>query len=340
MPELIVPKGFTRPQLEAALARCEEISSKDKSNLWVVSQFLEDRPRREAFSAMYAVMRSIDDFVDGVHDRWLLPAAQRAELHAELGRWLELIQHAYRKMPRPGDPLELALASAVDTFRVPFRIWARFIDAMRIDVDEGRFATRAAFVHYTQGASVAPTWIYLHLLAAELHENGRYHPGERDCEAAATDLGLMAYVAHILRDVVEDLGIGQHGLVYVSAEDLAQVGLSEAALREHATRRDGSREWSRLVETLAGWARPLGARGAAAVAPWLAELPRDRAFVMNLIVTLYRELLERICADPAVVFRGAPVLGEHERAMLAHRCAAEVGFELRGSPGNRAEATG
>src|SRR3954467_123327 len=53
---LICPSAVRPEQLKQALQECESIAAKDRSNLYVTSQFFEDRARYDAFIAMYAVM--------------------------------------------------------------------------------------------------------------------------------------------------------------------------------------------------------------------------------------------------------------------------------------------
>src|SRR5689334_21589895 len=95
MTSLRVPAGFLREELRAALAACESIAAKDASSLYTTSQFFEDRARYEAFIAMYAVMRVIDDTIDDTVDKSLMSLAERAALYVHLDAREARIRDAY-----------------------------------------------------------------------------------------------------------------------------------------------------------------------------------------------------------------------------------------------------
>ena len=84
---LLLPKAVSSADLEKALSVVEEIAAKDRSNLYLTSQFFEDRARYEAFISMYAVMRSIDDFIDNVPDKATLSHKDRLALKDGLDNW-------------------------------------------------------------------------------------------------------------------------------------------------------------------------------------------------------------------------------------------------------------
>ena len=142
----------------ADLAQIQAITAKDRSNLYLTSQFLGDPLRYQAFLAMYAVMRVIDDAVDDVEDKHALDAAARAALHTMLDAWQARIDAAYAGAP--GDQaLDRGLAWALARFPIPAAHWQRFVAAMHYDVDNPRFPDFASFLDYAQGATVAPTTI-------------------------------------------------------------------------------------------------------------------------------------------------------------------------------------
>ena len=124
MSHLIAPPGVDAARLKAALDVCEKVAAKDRSNLYLTSQFFEDRARYDAFIAMYAVMRLVDDFIDNVPDKAAAPASVRAELKAELDRWERRIRDAH---PQFSDP-------ARERNRVALRADLRRADRARREV--------------------------------------------------------------------------------------------------------------------------------------------------------------------------------------------------------------
>ncbi len=313
--------------IDAALDEAERIASKDRSSLYRVSQYFEDSQRYDAFIAMYAVMRVVDDLVDNAGDKATLPAAERQALHTEIDTWEQRIRRAYSGCPA-AHPLEMALAWAVDRFPVPERLWQSFLDAMRYDIDVPRFRDFQSFLEYTEGASVAPTTLFVHLICAELQPDGRYRLSEFDYLECGRQLGIFAYVAHILRDVRQDMESSPQGLIYISQSDLCDHGLDEDALRRLTKVGAGGAPFARLVETLVRRARGYEALGTRLAATAWIRLPADRAFIFRLIVGTYSALLDGIATHPGVVLTTRPVLSATDLARLAERAARESGFPL------------
>jgi phytoene synthase len=276
---------------------------------------------------MYALMRVIDDAIDDVVDKDLLGDPGRAALHADLDDWRDRIEAAYAG--RPADqPLDRALAWAVQKFPVPIALWQNFIAAMRFDVEHSRFADFATFVSYAEGATVAPTTIYVYLLVAEAAADGIYRIVDFDYRHCGRDLGLFAYLAHVLRDVRSDALVGRRGLVYFGLADLAACDLTDDDLRRWAEVGRSDERWPRLVRLLAERALPYQRRGAQLVADVLPRLAPDRRFVLSLIVAYYREMLNRIGALQTDLFSGAQLLSGSDKLAIALQVAGEVGFKI------------
>jgi phytoene synthase len=327
MRKLFLPSGVDTARLRTALAACEKVAAKDRSNLYVTSQFFEDRARYDAFIAMYAVMRLVDDLVDNVPDKSKAPPSVVQGLHAELDRWEQRIRNAYDGKPGR-DSVDIGLAAAALTFPVPLQVWLNFLDAMRFDVENPRFEDFQQFLEYGEGATVAPTVIYVFLLTAQKDADGVYRVHDFDFETCGRELGLFAYLAHILRDVKEDMAVGDTGLVYLSRRDLADHGLDEAALRSMLKAGVGDDRWSALVKTLGARARAMEEKGAAMAQDRFPLMDRDCAFILCLIITVYNELLRRIELHPDQVLRGEPMMGSQERAVLAAAVARKTDYPL------------
>lgn len=324
---LTCPAGITARQLSEGLDACEQIAAKDRSNLYLTSQFFEDRARYDAFIAMYSVMRLVDDFIDNVPDKARLAEAERAPLKAELDRWEQRIRAAYAGTPAD-DPVDAAFSAAVLTFPVPVRVWLNFVDAMRFDVDHPRFADWDQFLRYGEGATVAPTVIYVYLLTARRTAAGAYLVEGFDFEDCGRQLGLFAYVAHILRDVAQDLAVGQQGLVYLSVADLLAHGLDDQGLRGLVAAGTPDARWRALVQEVCARAHAMERKGVALADPQYAKMDRDCAFILNLIITVYQSLLARIEAEPHKVLKGDPMIDGIAKARLAMESAHRTGFPV------------
>lgn len=311
----------------AELEVVEGIAAKDRSSLYLSAQFLADPERYRAFVAMYAVMRLIDDAVDEVEDKQRLPTTERAALHALLDRWGSRVHAAYRGAPEE-DAVDRALSWALQRFPVPRRLWADFLAAMHYDVDHPRFDDFDAFRAYAEGAAVAPTAIYIYLLTAEAGPDGVFRVHGFDYRRCGRDLGLFAYVAHILRDVRADALAGSDGLVYLSQADLAAHQLTPGDLRRFAERGAGDPRFAGVVRDLVARARACEQHGAALADSVGPALPPDRRFVLRLIIAYYQALLARV-ADPAVdLFGCGELLDERAKLRLLAAVAAEAAFEI------------
>lgn len=328
MSALLLPRGISHQQLREALVVCEQVAGKDRSNLYVVSQFFEDRVRYDGFIAMYAVMRLVDDLVDDVVDKAALPAAAQRRLLEQLDDWERRICEAYAGTPRAG-AIDVALAAAVKTFPVPLALWLAFVDAMRFDVRKPRFDDFDEFLDYGEGATVAPTSIYVYLLTSRRQRGGFYLAEDFDFQACGRDLGRFAYIAHVLRDVQKDLQVGRSGLVYLSNADLHAHGLSESDLRALAVGVAGEEPrtgWHALVHDICGRARRMQTRGSELAQTSWDALPVDCAFMFRVIVGMYAELLNRIDAEPDCVWRSEPVLTDAVKYAVLRASAEASGF--------------
>ena len=328
MSTLLVPRGVTASQLATALDACEVVAAKERSNLYIASQFFENRARYDAFIAMYSVMRLVDDFIDDVPREARRSPSARARLKAELGSWERRIVAAYEDRPS-GDRIDIALAAAAKTFPVSIRLWLNFLDAMRFDVEQPRFQDFPQFLAYAEGATVAPAVIYVYLLTAEREEDsGQYLVRNFDFETCGRGLGIFAYLAHILRDVAEDMLVGTTGLVYLSRADMQAHGLDEHEVRRLIERGEGDDRWRALVRQLCERAHVMERQGVALAHAQYARMAPDCAFVLDLIISVYGELLSRIEARPDAVLRGDPMLSQQDKAVLAAASARRTGYPM------------
>lgn len=331
---------------DAALAACERIAERDRSNLYRVSLFLADKRRWDAFLAFYAAMRVIDDRVDGLADAGRLSPEALAREQQVLSDWQERLDVARKGEPR-SEPLDVGLAEAFASFPVPREVWTDFLQAMAWDLRHDRFESPAEFLRYAKGATAAPTKIFVQLLASEPADGESGTPARYlvpnlgdgfDAAACGHDLGVFAYIGHILRDVVADLEIGPRGRIYIPLSDLREAGLTEQDLLAMAAAGQGDERWRACIRALVARAREFERRGVAMAEARGPALRPDCWFILTLIILLYQDLLDRIEADPDAPLRRDPIQGEAEKMMLASRAAQRCGFRpepaIRPSPGS------
>src|SRR5262249_1886556 len=200
------------------------------------------------------IMRVVDDRIDALPARVSLPPLQVVAERDVVDAWRSAVEAVYEGqhlhyglLLRTGyaqaRELLTALRAALHMFPVPRLLWRNFLVAMARDVEQPRFSTYTEFLAYAEGATAAPTTIYLYLLTAYrgAPNDRRYRPPVGfDLLRCGRALGLFAYLAHILRDLPDDVGgyCGAHGagLLYFAEDDLARHQLTPAMLYEDCVR--------------------------------------------------------------------------------------------------------
>ncbi len=317
----------------------EAIAAKDLNNLYLTSCYFADPARYEAFCSLYALMRVIDDRVDDLpQDAARFDATGE---HEVLRSWEEaLFAAADGETPAPGlgdrcgmaaaRQLVVGAAEAMERFPFPHSLWRNFFVAMHRDVEQTRFETYREFLDYTEGASVAPTSIYLYLVAAGDPAGAGVYllPDGFDLIRCGRQLGVFSYLAHILRDMALDLGTGERGLLYVAREDLTRFGLDEAMLRQDLARRRARASLRELAAELARRAGAARNRGVAYLEALDGKLEPDCAFILEIILDIYGKALDKLEAASFDPMGGRHHLSLEEKLEAVAGAAERLGFTL------------
>ncbi len=331
--------------LSGRFALAETIAAKDLNNLYLTSCYFEDGARYKAFCALYAVMRVVDDRIDSIPSRQQLSQAERQAEHAVVDGWRELLDRAVEDPTQPfpeaarrcefeqAEDLLAAAGESMALFPLPSSLWRNFFAAMHLDIDQHRFDSYDQFLGYAEGATVAPTTIYLYLIAARLGEGERYlPPAGFDLIGCGRQLGLFAYLAHILRDLSFDLSTGDEGLLYLARDDMERHGVSEEMLFSDLKRCQSSLSVRALVAELVERARSAAAAGRRLAAPLADQLSSDCSFILELIIVVYERVLGKIVDCEYDPLRGGHRLTMEEKAELVERVAMSSGMEPPAMP--------
>jgi 15-cis-phytoene synthase len=286
--------------IENAYDECERITREQARNFsWGIR--LLPKSKRGALSAVYAVARRIDDIGDGS-----LPAEEKVRLLAE-ARAGATAPHEHHD-----DPVLLALDDAAQRLPIPLGAFGELVDGCEMDVMGRTYDDLEELVEYCR--CVAGSIGRLSL--------GVFNPGlSRDDSVRAAGLadalGVALQLTNILRDVREDLS---NGRVYLPRRDLA---LFDCELKVLA---DGS------LDPQDGALAEVIRFEAARACGWydrglqlLDVLDRRSAACCAAMSGIYRELLQRIAADPGVVMRGRASLPGREKLRVAARSLARSG---------------
>jgi phytoene synthase len=267
-----------------AYARCEAITNEQAKNFAYGIRLLP-APRRSALSAVYALARRVDDIGDGE-----LPSGDKLAALAS-------VRDDLAQLPGAGDDAVLvAIDDAAHWYGLPMEEFSKLIEGCEMDVRGTTYATFDDLVGYCRRVAGSIGRLSLAVFGTRYPESA---------EPRAEALGVALQVTNILRDVVEDAGMGR---VYLPQDDVKRFGCEAdlsgppdavAALVGYETVR--AREWfDRGLELL-----PLLDR-------------RSRACVAAM-AGIYRHLLTRIERDPGAVLRQRVSLPASEKALIAAR---------------------
>ena len=252
--------------------------------------------KRDALSAVYALARRIDDIADG--DR--VPVAQRA---AELDR----LREAIAAPPPADDPVLLAICDAASRLPIPMGAFGELIDGALMDVTGRRYQTFAELETYCRCVAGAVGRLCLGVFGSRPDPAA---PGYADA------LGIALQQANILRDLREDL---VNGRVYVPGEDLDRFGVRLRIEDGRLADPDGS--LARLIRFSAERARSWFADGQRLI-PLLDWRSAASARAMSGI---YAALLDRIAAQPSLVYGGRLSLPVRQKAAIAAMALSGLG---------------
>ena len=275
---------------ELAYRRCEEITRREAKNFAYGIRLLRP-PERRAMSAVYALARRIDDIGDGdlpTDDKRAALERTREQL-GDLPAWAD-------------DPVLVALADAEARYRLPLSAFGELIDGCRMDVDGTTYRTLAELV------------VYCRRVAGSV---GRLSLAVFGCDDAAVAvpladaLGVALQLTNILRDVVEDRGMGR---VYLPSEDAERVGCA-------VDLSGPAEDIARLVAFECPHARDYFHEGL----QLLDHLDHRSRACVSAMAGIYSRLLGRIAREPVLVTRGRLSLPGREKAWVAARALCGAG---------------
>jgi phytoene synthase len=248
--------------------------------------------KRAALSAVYALARRIDDIGDGD-----LPIDVKRERLAAMRVML-----ADPPGTSDDDPVLRAVRDVARSTALPMDAFSDLVDGVESDVLGRRYDDFDALVGYCRQVAGGIGRLCVAVF------------GARDLPTAfvhADALGVALQQTNILRDIREDLLAGR---VYLPSEELQRFGV-DLSVDEHGVVRDDDGALAALVRFSAGRARSWYDDGLRV----LAHLDRRSAACCSAMAGIYRELLERIAAEPDRVRYGRTSLSGREKAGVAAR---------------------
>jgi phytoene synthase len=255
----------------------------DHPNILIAAAFW-DEERYLAAKTCYKYMRAIDDLIDchkSAHIR--ITEDQKKLFTQSVNDWIALAR-------KPESQSQDELLITMKQFHIPIWPLEAFAKSMIYDIDHSGFPTMDSFMQYSQGATVAPASIFVHL-SGLIKEGNAYLLPAFDVKEAATPCAIFSYLVHIIRDFQKDQ---QNHLNYF-AEDLVNKHGLTLELLTHiaygATVPRGFRDLMGEYYQLADEYRKLTYRIIEQISPLLE--PRYR-LSLHIIFSLYLMVFERI----------------------------------------------
>lgn len=211
----------------------------DHPNILIAAHFW-DAERFCAAKICYKFMRAIDDLIDNHKaNNKLIRSDEREDFIANVNSWLKLITVSEECKSE-----QTELLRTIDKFRIPLWPLEAFARSMIYDINNNGFPTLEAFLDYSQGASVAPASVFVHL-SGLTRQDGEYREPAFDVKEAAMPCAIFSYLVHIIRDFQKD----QLNNLNYFADDLLDLhGLSGQDLNDIANGSPASREFRNMVK--------------------------------------------------------------------------------------------
>ncbi len=184
----------------------EETLKKGSKTYYFASHFV-NREFRDAFYAVYAWGRHLDDFVDHNEGNPKLQLALTRE-------WKKKFLEAYKK-DYSDDPTVNAFVFTMKKYKIPLHYPLELIRGSRMDIHKKEYNTFSELYRYCyRVASVIAIMLVYIVGISDLCKAKRH----------AAKLGIAIQLTDILRDVKEDASMGR---VYFPKDELARFGLSK-----------------------------------------------------------------------------------------------------------------
>ena len=267
----------------------------DHPNILVAAGFWEEE-RFRAAKTCYAFMRKIDDMIDDYKARHKrIDEKDREKFTRKVDEWLKMIKTNSR--PKP---FQKELVTTIRDFRIPVWPLENFARSMVYDINHDGFPAISSFLDYSEGATVAPSSIFVHLCGIH-RQDGVWQDPEFDVKIASTPCSIFSYLVHIMRDFQKDQ---LNNLSYFADDRIAANDLNRQMMLEiakGATPTEGFRNLMREYYQLADDYRKQTWKVLEEISP-LVE-PRYHLSLL-IIFNLYLMVFERINVDGGA-FTGA-----------------------------------
>ena len=287
-------------EIVAAYAYCRAVARREAKNFYWAFRVLPPH-KSDAMCAVYAFMRKADDLSD---DETLSLEERRVAMAEWTTQW-----RASRRLDVVHDPVFIALNDAQRRFGIPDELLEDLVAGTTLDLQAqsaGVVSLRARSLteagrgtrEYQVYESFDALYRYCYLVASVVGLVCIRIFGYTDprAEALAEQTGVAFQLTNILRDIRED---AERGRMYLPLEDMDACGLSPGDFLQQIGGGVASDGLQTLLWKEIGRARAYY-RAADELIPLLSP---DAQPAMEVLVSIYRRLLERVAREPEAVLR-------------------------------------
>jgi len=254
-------------------------------NILIAAKFWDER-RYFAAKVCYRFMRMIDDHIDERKAKDdTIGCLEKQMLTEKVNSWIECLD----KTP-DNDPYIKELADTVSTFRIPLQLFHNFAKSMLYDINHNGFSTLKEFMDYSEGASVAPASVFVHLCCLT-EENGEYKSPDFDVVQVARPCAIFSYIVHIIRDFQEDQ---LKNLNYFAADILDRNNLLPSDLKEIANGSPVTDSFRNVIEEYYYHAQSYGEQTLNELQNLTTKLSGRYLLSLHIIYNLYKQVFDRI----------------------------------------------
>lgn len=283
--------------LSQAYCHCRKVARREAKNFYWSFRVLPQH-KSDAMCAVYAFMRHADDLSD---DESMSLDERRTAMAAWTAAWREA-----RAGGATTDPVFIALNDVQQQFSVPDAVLEDLVRGVTLDLQQ-----RPAGVMLLEAPSVVDSsrqqtyqvyenfdalYRYCYLVASVVGLVCIRIFGYSDsrAEQLAEHTGVAFQLTNILRDVRED---AERERVYLPLRDMTASGLTPLILLTDVQQGTPSAAMERLLALEIERARNLYQ----AADELIPLLDKDAQPAMEVLVSIYRRLLERVARDPGAV---------------------------------------
>ena len=257
----------------------------DHPNILVAAGFWEEE-RYYAAKTCYKFMRFIDDLIDNRKaEEAKISCMEKQLLTEKVNNWIHCLNDV-----SSNDPFLKELTDIVRRFKIPLKLFHNFATSMQYDIDNNGFSSFNQFLDYSNGASVAPASVFMHLCCLT-KKGDEFYPAEFDVIEAARPCAIFSYIVHIIRDFQKDQW---NNLNYFANDILEKNNLKPSDLRAIADGGPIPRSFREMIQEYYIYARHYKTETQSVLDKLSTQVKGRYYLSLQIIFSLYLQVYDRI----------------------------------------------